>query len=225
MQTFCLQALQSKALYGGKGVCKPKGTKALLWFAKLRANLWFASLTKQSFVWRQNFVLQAIQKTPCKAYRRMVPKQSFGSQNFVQTFGLQAGRRQNFASHTKLCFVRRLQALQSKALYGVCKPYKAKLCKSFATRLLCTILHLLYCSPILNQQYKRCKLCKGGLQTPYKALQALLCLYKISLCKLCMACEPKLCFGTLRLAAFGEAFCTPRQFDGYKAISFKVFRA
>ena len=107
----------------------------------------------------------------------------------------------------------------------LCKPYKAKLCKSFATRLLCTILHLLYCSPILNQQYKRCKLCKGGLQTPYKALQALLCLYKISLCKLCMACEPKLCFGTLRLAAFGEAFCTPRQFDGYKAISFKVFRA
>ena len=31
-----------------------RGIKAKLWIAKLRANLWFASLTKQSFVWRQN---------------------------------------------------------------------------------------------------------------------------------------------------------------------------
>ena len=47
MQTFGLQAGGGKPL-----VCKPEGTKALLWFAKLRANLWFASLTKRSFVWR-----------------------------------------------------------------------------------------------------------------------------------------------------------------------------
>ncbi|RYX87743.1 hypothetical protein EON73_00680 [bacterium] len=30
-------------------------------FSPEAANLWFASLTKQSFVWRQNYVLQAIQ--------------------------------------------------------------------------------------------------------------------------------------------------------------------
>ncbi|RYX87888.1 hypothetical protein EON73_00235 [bacterium] len=34
-----------------------RGTKANLWIAKLRAKLRFASLTKQSFVWRQTFGL------------------------------------------------------------------------------------------------------------------------------------------------------------------------
>ncbi len=38
------------------------------------------------------------------------------------------------AYKAKLCtsFVRRLQALQSKALYGVCKPKAAKLCKALS---------------------------------------------------------------------------------------------
>ncbi len=31
-----------------------------MFFQKLRANLWFASLTKQSFVWRQNYSPQAL---------------------------------------------------------------------------------------------------------------------------------------------------------------------
>ncbi|RYX87761.1 hypothetical protein EON73_00585 [bacterium] len=68
-------------------------------FSPEAANLWFASLTKQSFVWRQNF---------------------------VQTFGLQAeGGKTTFckpykAYKAKLCtsFVRRLQGLQSFACFA-----------------------------------------------------------------------------------------------------------
>ncbi|RYX87885.1 hypothetical protein EON73_00210 [bacterium] len=41
---------------------------------------------------------------------------SFGLQNFVQNF-VQNFSPQAFASHTKRSFVRRLQALQSKALF------------------------------------------------------------------------------------------------------------
>ena len=54
VQTFGLQALQSKALYGGKTPHR-RWQNSSPKVAKLRANLWFASLTKQSFVWRQNF--------------------------------------------------------------------------------------------------------------------------------------------------------------------------
>ena len=95
--------------------CKPKGTKAKLWFAKLcaklRAKLRFASLTKQSFVWRQNYSPQALASHTklTKLTKLRVQKQSF--------------------CKYKLCtsFVRRLRAktlfLQVQALYKLCKLY------------------------------------------------------------------------------------------------------
>ncbi len=86
---------------------KPKGTKAKLWIAKLRAklraNLWFASLTKQSFVWRQNFVqnfvLQAIQSLQSFACKNSV----FASTSFVRR--LQAFGEKFLEAHDKLCFL------------------------------------------------------------------------------------------------------------------------
>ena len=83
------EGYQSKAL-DRKTPCK---TSCKTTFCKPEAaNLWFASLTKQSFVWRQNFVqnfvLQAIQSLQSFACKNSV----FASTSFVrrlQAFGLQ----------------------------------------------------------------------------------------------------------------------------------------
>ncbi len=100
------------------------------------ANLWFASLTKQSFVWRQNYSPKAaklrfashtkltklcVQKLCfckyklCKALANLrVPKQSFGSQ--TEGGKTSRRRRQTFG----------LQALQSFALYGGKTPRRRR---------------------------------------------------------------------------------------------------
>ena len=103
-----------------------------------------------------------------------VPKQSFGSQtegyqskalvrkstckNRVFARKTPRRRRQNFVQN----FV--LQALQSKALYGgktsckttFCKPYKAKLCKAFASHTKLTKLTKLRVQKLCFCKYKLC---------------------------------------------------------------------
>ena len=78
--------------------CKNLQRKQALCFCvqKLRANLWFASLTKQSFVWRQNY-------SPKAAKLRFA---SLTKQSFVW--------RQNYV-------LQAIQSLQSEALYKLCK--------------------------------------------------------------------------------------------------------
>ncbi|RYX87931.1 hypothetical protein EON73_00115, partial [bacterium] len=65
---------QSKAL-DRKTSCKTTFCKPYKAKLCMAANLWFASLTKQSFVWRQNFVqnyvLQAIQSLQSEALYKL----------------------------------------------------------------------------------------------------------------------------------------------------------
>ncbi len=59
-----------------------------------------------------------------------VPKQTFGSQNFVQNYVLQAGGGKPLVCKpykAKLCMAAKLLAEGGKTTF--CKPYKAKLCK------------------------------------------------------------------------------------------------
>ena len=132
-------------------VCKPKA-------AKLR----FASLTKQSFVWRQNSSPKAAKllaeggKTPfCKPYK------------------------------AKLCMAAKLLAEGGKPL--VCKPYKAKLC--MAAKLLAFGLQALQSKALYGGKTSRRRRQTFGLQAlQSKALyggKTLFC--KPYKAKLCMA--------------------------------------
>ena len=137
MQTFGLQALQSKALYGGKTTCKTPFCKPYKAKLCMAAKLRFASHTKLTKLCVQKLCFCKYKL--CKALANLrVPKQSFGS----QTEGGKTSCKTTFCKpyKAKLCMAAKLLAEGGKTPCKTtfCKPYKAykaKLCTSFVRRL------------------------------------------------------------------------------------------
>ena len=109
---FCKYFCEPKLCFGTLRFAIQSFALVPLCFQKLRANLWFASLTKQSFVWRQNSSPK-VAKLRANLWFASLTKQSFvWRQNFVQNFSpYKALLCKAFASHTKLTKRSFVQAL------------------------------------------------------------------------------------------------------------------